>query len=102
MLNAGNFRLVYCQAVIFTPDLDFRANNALAYLLKYKDRLNAEPVTLPLPADSPPEIPRIILQSRDGQLKLQTGPSRLDVLQEAEDISPESLQDFLEFVLSVF
>jgi hypothetical protein len=103
MLNANSFRIVYCHAVIYTPELQFRTNRVLPYLIgKHSDTLTADPISLPIPESVSAEIPRILLQSADSRLKLQASPARLEVLREAEDVSPESLKSFFEFALSVF
>jgi hypothetical protein len=103
MLNANSFQIVSCQANIYTPELQFRANRVLAYLLdKHSDKLNADPISLPIPTEAPAELPRIVLQSSDRGLMLQASPASLAVTRQADPIQPEALKDFLEFALSVF
>jgi hypothetical protein len=103
MLTASGFRIVYCQGVIYTPNLQFRTATALNYLLgKHSDKFNADPISLPIPESAPGEFPRLVLQSQDAQLKLQASPARLDVFQEGEDITPEALKQFFEFAVSLF
>ncbi len=103
MLNARSFQIISCQANIYTPELQFRTNRVLAYLLeKHSDRLNADPISLPIPADAPAEFPRIVLQSADKGLALQAGPASLVLTQQADTIQPDALKGFLEFALSVF
>ena len=79
MLNAQSFQMISCQAIIYTPELQFRANKVLAYLLKHANRLDADPISVPIPAEAPPELPRIVLQSNDKGLSLQAGPASLVV-----------------------
>jgi hypothetical protein len=103
MLNANSFQIVSCQAIIYTPELQFRTNKVLAYLLeKHSDRLNADPISLPIPADAPAEFTRIVLQSNDKGLTLNASPASLVVTRQADVIEPGALKDFLEFALSVF
>jgi hypothetical protein len=102
MLDANSFHLTYLQAAIFTAGLHFRTHRALTHLLgKHGDVFTGEPVTLPLSAEAPAEFPRIILQSENARLKLQAGPARLDLVKEEEQIPPEALPEFLNFVLDV-
>lgn len=103
MLNANSFQIISCQANIYTPELQFRTNRVLAYLLeKHSERFNADPISLPIPLDAPAEIPRIMLQSDDKRLSLQASPASLVVTRQGDGIAPEALKDFLEFALSVF
>jgi hypothetical protein len=103
MLDANSFRVISCQANIYTPELQFRTSRVLAYLLeKHADKFNADPISFPIPADAPAEFPRIVLQSADKGLTLQASPASLAVTRQADAIQLGALKDFLEFALSVF
>jgi hypothetical protein len=103
MLNASDFRLFHIQAVIYTPPLDFRASKALAFLLgNYSQQFNATPLSLPVPWEAPPEIPRLALRGEDGRLQLQAGPARLDIIREQEAIPLEMVGEFMEFAAILF
>lgn len=82
MLKARNFFTAVYQATIFTPDTSaFSAPKFLATILgKYAHLYNGTVQALPLPEDIPSEIPRVILQSRDGVLKLEASPARVNSL----------------------
>jgi len=82
MLIASDFNLVNAQAVIFTPDYTaFSVPKFLACILgKYAGLYDGNVQTIPLPEQAPPDIPRVILQSKSETLKLQASPSRVDSL----------------------
>src|SRR5207244_8634989 len=85
MLNSNSFHIVSCQAIIYTPELQFRTNRVLTYLLdKHADKLNADPISFPMPAEAPPEFTRIILQSNDKALTLQASPASLVITRQAD------------------
>lgn len=81
MLRASAFEVVSLQATIFTPEsAGFAPARVLANLLQAYGPMYDGPVTaLPLPADAPPQLPRIVLQSADSTWKLQIAPARVDV-----------------------
>ncbi len=106
MLQANDFVLMQAQASIFTPGMNFQTNRVLAQLLaQYADQFNGEPVTIPVPEGFPlaAETPRFILQSRDGSLRLQAAPSRLDVVRAGDTLNTtDPLPAFLDWCLGLF
>lgn len=80
MLKASDFFTVIFQTTIFTPDVSaFSAPKLLATILgKYAQRYNGNVQALPLPEGTPPEFPRVILQSSDGAFKLEASPARVN------------------------
>lgn len=79
MLKASDFSTVNAQLTIFVPDFSgFSASNVLATVLgKYASLYDGEVQALPLPEGAPPEIPRVVLQSKDGILRLDAAPLRI-------------------------
>jgi hypothetical protein len=47
-------------------------------MANFRERFDGEMQVLPIPSDVPAEIPRIIMQSSDGQWRLSMGPARFD------------------------
>jgi hypothetical protein len=80
VLVHSNFRIVLTQAVIFTPDVSsFSQTNFLATVLgKYASRFDGPVQAMPFGDTVSPEIPRVILESKDHNHKVQGGPSRVD------------------------
>ena len=61
-----------------------------------RSRLDGEPVVLPTPPESPPDIPGFILQSRDGSTTIAVSSTRVDVTVEYEPGTFTNVQDLLE------
>jgi hypothetical protein len=106
MLQTSDFEVIQAQAIIFTPGLNLHTTRVLAQLLaEYADTFNGDPITLPAPEGFPlpAEAPRVILQSRDGKLRLQAAPSRLDLFQASFDTQGiRPLPEFLDWCLGLF
>ncbi|MFH1360664.1 MAG: hypothetical protein ABIJ41_06460 [Candidatus Omnitrophota bacterium] len=103
MFQAKNFKIFSCQCSIFTPLLTFSPNKIhIAIAGKYAEILNGNPVLLPLPEDAPKEIPRIILSSGDGKLKLEIANSRVNFFRFRKESDTEiDFPSFLELNLSI-
>ena len=75
-----NIRLDHIQLVLFSPGVvvvnKLKTASALNDVLS--GVLDGDPAIIPLPDDAPPEIPRIILKSKDEQYNLKTANSRID------------------------
>ncbi len=79
MISHTDFKDLSYQVSAFTLNFQMNINRILrAFLDKYSDRFNGEPVSIPIPEGAPKEIPRIILQSDDKIWKLQVSPIRID------------------------
>lgn len=80
MATWRDFTLEAVQTALFTPEMSpFASGRAVAAILpKFRERFDGDMQALPLPADVPSEIPRVALQSSDGQWRLQMGPARID------------------------
>ena len=67
------------QSTIFTPGFSFITHKILIDLLQLRPGMfDGEPVVLPLPHDAPPELPRIILQDKNGTNKIEVSPTRVN------------------------
>jgi len=103
MLKATEFVSVQAQASIFTPGLNLHTSRVLKRLLdRYAEVFDGDPITVPVP-EGFPDAPRLVLQNRDGNLRLQVAPSRLDVMQSADDLdATRPLPDFLRWCVDLF
>lgn len=92
MLKATDFRLLSVQAALFFLDAkSFSQSLFLANMLgKFVKRYDGAVQALPFRDEAPPEIPRIVLQSEDGQWKLQAALNRVDSFWNANDLSQET------------
>src|SRR5262249_18312147 len=106
MLRADDFTLFQEQASIFTPGANFRLNRLIAHFLgNYQEEFDGEPVVIPIPEGFPvpAETIRFILQSRDGGLRLQASPARLDVVATGENLdASRPLPEFLHWCQRLF
>lgn len=78
MFQVKDLSIGKIHSVIYTPEIDaFSATKSLAAILsKYATLFDGQLQVLPLQSDVPPEIPRIILQSQNGDYKLDIAPSQ--------------------------
>jgi len=78
------------QTALFLTSLDSTRMLELATAIRNAagGLLDADPMMLPLPSDSPPEIPRLTLRSSDRQWACQVSGNRLDLVFE---LSPDDL-----------
>ena len=93
MLRAKDFRLISVQASIFLLDTKSFSQSAFlaAMLGRFAARYDGAVQALPFQDDVPAEIPRVILQSQDGQWKLQAALNRIDSFWFASNLSTESI-----------
>lgn len=89
-VTAQDFKLISCQAVIFTPDEGVSVRKFLGGLAKtWEGRFDGDPLVLPVAETAPRDAPRVILPNRAGDWKCQLAPARLDVFW--QKITPETL-----------
>lgn len=79
-MKASNFTLNSVHIALFSSKPgDFSPAVILGSILnKYQARYNGEIQALPIPAEAPVEIPRVILLSSDGSYRIEAGPIRID------------------------
>jgi hypothetical protein len=80
MATWRDFTLDSVQTAVFTPEHSaFATGRAVATILRqFGDQFEGDMQALPMPAELPPEIPRVSLQSSDGKRRLSIGPARFD------------------------
>ncbi len=80
MIRASQFSLASVQIAIWLPDTPAfsQARFLRAILEPYESRYDGDLQAIPFPADAPPDLPRLVLQSKDTKWKLQAAVSRLD------------------------
>jgi len=82
-LQATDFELHTCQAVLFTPDEEVSSAKILrgpySSNREWSERFDAEPVTLPIPAGAPNDIPKLILESKSKSWKCEFASGRVNV-----------------------
>jgi len=96
MASWQEFRLHSVQPALFTAHhASFSTSRTVgAILRRYGEEFSGEMQTLPIPAEMPPEIPRVTLQSADGRKRLNIGPARFDyVWTHDPDVAPTSLAE---------
>jgi len=80
MVSISDFKIASMQAVIFSPDLSFQQQKILSYSLeKWGEIFDDTPISIPVPPEIEKEIPRIILNSSDKNLKIEFSPARVDI-----------------------
>ncbi len=99
-------RLVKLQSVIFTPHLNL--TNKLSLINWFSEAIpgifDGEPISIPVPQETPPEIPRIILQSKDNSWNLHISLLRTDLvfLSIPEDSRTIPIEEFIETSKKLF
>jgi hypothetical protein len=93
MLRAQDFRLISAQVVLFLSDPKaFSQPQFLATMLgHFAGRYDGPVQALPFQDDVAAEIPRVILQSQDGQWKLQASLNRIDSFWFSNDLSTQNI-----------
>lgn len=91
-MNSG---LDLLQMVIYTSSLDLSDKLGLAQELRRGVKaisiFEGEPTILPLPEDSPSELPRIILKNQDGSFSLNISPARTDLFYKSKDFDEQGI-----------
>jgi hypothetical protein len=79
MCYSTDFKNLSIQYSVFTPGLQFSSAKILGNLsAKFSSVFDGDPVSLPMPADAPVEIPRIILKSSDNKTKFEAALNRMN------------------------
>jgi len=80
-LAAKDFHVASCQATLFTPEEAVSAVKLIKGLLpSWVSRFDQEPMVLPFGGEVPREIPRLILQSKDGARRCEIASERINLL----------------------
>lgn len=99
MIRRADFRFRSYQAAFFYANLQFATNRVLPQLLSVLGTdFDGDPIVLPVPEGAPPEVARIILQSKDGALRMELSLARVDVRRRVslDDGAVTPLTDFIE------
>jgi len=99
MVSISDFKIASMQATIFTPDLSFQPQKILSYSLeKWGETFDDIPISMPIPPEIEKEIPRIILNSSDKNLKIEFSPARVNIFWiYAKEGDYYSIKDFYNF-----
>ena len=92
---------------MFTPRLQqLQVARVAGQLLEQLGQFTGDPLILPIPADAPPEIPRIVLADPARTMRLQVGMSRSDLFVNSRPGAPLAVEvvfaqagDILEVLL---
>src|SRR6266498_2801065 len=101
MIKASQFFLSSVQVALWLPkNAPFSQPLFLrAVLSPHAERYDGDLQAIPFPADAPAELPRLVLESKNEQWKLQAGPARMDSFwyllpsEEPSQSDPEALVD---------
>lgn len=79
-VDPSAFRFSGYQAVAFFGNVQLSVNRVLPRLITdLGDTLDGDPIALPIPADAPPEVPRLVLANKDQSLRFDISLRRADV-----------------------
>jgi hypothetical protein len=80
-----DFRELFLQASIFTPNLDFQIGRALPlFLSEWPAQFHRVLFASDLAAEVPGELARLIVQSDDSHFRVSAGPGRVDIVWEGQ------------------
>ena len=87
------------MAAIFTPEFAFGDNLFLINLFNElsEGKFNGEFISVPIPQDAPAELPRIILNSKDGLWKLEVSLMRTNLIFLKPSLDLVTDNDAIEF-----
>jgi hypothetical protein len=88
MIHAEQFHLLTVQSVIYLANPEnFSQSSVLSTILpSYATRYDGDVQAFALPGEIPPEIPRVILQSKPPQWQLRASPARIDSIWSLGDL----------------
>lgn len=95
--SLDDFVADHLRAAVFTSSLQHLQVASVARdLLPQLSQFTGDPMILPIPADAPAEIPRIVLKDSTGASQLQVAPSRSDLSLARQPGSRLDANDFFE------
>jgi len=102
-----NVRLDSLQLVLFSSGIVIEDKLKTANTLNeaLSGIFDGDPLIFPLPNDVPPEIPRILLKSKDEKHKLQIAPQRIDFIfqyKKEEEATPFPIPSLFEKFVKIF
>ena len=102
-LAAPDFGAATLRCVFFTQGIAFETSPAIAALVRLEDlSLDGQIVSLPIPAQAPPQVPRLQMATRDGSLSLEVSPERFSFSWQIVTPGATPPQQFLETAVNAF
>ena len=103
MITHRDFQFTSYQAVAFYVGLQFATSKLLRPMLQALDNvLDGDPISLPVPPEAPPEIPRVVLTNKDGSLRFDLSLARADMRWQRPDQGEMPLEGFTELAQRAF
>lgn len=104
MIARSAFRFNEYQAVAFYANLQLAVRRILPHLLsELADVLDGDPISLPVPKEAPPEVPRLILGNKDQSIRMEISLLRTDVRwQRRTEERAVTLPQFSDFAVRAF
>ncbi len=95
-----DFKLQKIQTALFIKGLNITGYDKYSLIGELKnsvgDIFDAEPTVLPFPSDAPLDIPRIILNSKDGIYSCRIALNRIDIFRNKPQDEQEKLENVLD------
>ena len=96
-VGADSFVTAHFQATLFTPEEEVSSAKIANVLLpRWQDRFDGQPFLLPVSAGVPREIPKVILQTSQGDLRCEISSERISMVWQKTNVSSDVPADFLE------
>lgn len=81
-IKRGDFRVFSCQLSLFYNILTTQVSRILREVLdNFGDAFDGDPLSMPIPQDAPPDIPRVVLTNKTPRTKLEICLSRINFYQ---------------------
>lgn len=95
MISPADFAIYGMQTSAFLLDATIRPASVLVQVLqRYGDIYDGEPISVPMPAQVPTEIPSVILASSDNALRIEVARSQVSLYwYRVEEAAPVSLEE---------
>jgi hypothetical protein len=102
-LVASDFAAATLRCVFFTQGIAFETRPALAALVRLEGlSLDGPVVSLPIPADAPPQVPRLQMAARDRSQSVEAGPERFSFAWQIVTQESTPPQQFVETAVRAF
>jgi hypothetical protein len=102
-LVASDFEAATLRCVFFTQGIAFETKPALAALVRLDGlSLDGEIVSLPFPAEAPPQVPRLQMAARDRSQSVEAGPERFSFAWQIVTQESTPPQQFVETAVRAF
>ena len=102
-VTAKDFRVFSYQAVFFTPDEEVSSVKIVKWLpSQWREAFDGEQFVAPLAQGIPPELPKVILQSKSGGWRCQIASARFDLFwtRQLSDPGPLAMTEFFSQAVS--